>query len=37
MEWVGVALIAGCGVAAGWLTAREVKPPARGEPDVPEP
>lgn len=37
MEWVGVALIATCGVAAGWLTARQAPPPARSEPDVPEP
>jgi drug/metabolite transporter (DMT)-like permease len=37
MEWVGVALIASCGVAAGWLTAHQNQPAARGGPDVPEP
>lgn len=37
MEWTGVGLIATCGVAAGWLTARQAPPPARSEPDVPEP
>jgi len=35
MEWVGVGLIAVCGVTAGWLTARQTQ--ARTEPDVPEP
>ncbi len=37
MEWIGVALIATCGAAAGWLSTRQTPPPTRSEPDVPEP
>jgi drug/metabolite transporter (DMT)-like permease len=36
-EWVGVALIATCGVAAGWLTSRQTPPAARSGSEVPEP
>ena len=37
MEWLGVGLIALCGVWAGWLTTRQAPSTAHAPPDVPEP
>ena len=41
LEWMGVGLIATCGVAAGWLSARQPQRPDEPrrsvEPSVPEP
>ena len=37
LEWLGVGLIALCGVTAGWLTARQGHAPSNAQSEVPEP
>lgn len=37
LEWVGIALIAACGVSAAWLAARPSEARAPSTPEVPEP